>query len=54
MSQDVIIALFGDPYAVMNTIGLVAFALVGSSKVIREEYDVFGIAIVGLAMAFVG
>ncbi|MCG1004759.1 TRIC cation channel family protein [Halobacterium noricense] len=38
----------------MNTIGLVAFALVGSSKAIREEFDVFGIAIVGLAMAFVG
>ncbi|CQH63886.1 UPF0126 family protein (plasmid) [Halobacterium hubeiense] len=54
MSQDVITALFGDPFAVMNTIGLVAFALVGSSKAIREEFDVFGIAIVGLAMAFVG
>lgn len=38
----------------MNTIGLVAFALVGSSKAIREEFDVFGIAIVGLAMAFAG
>ncbi|WP_436348183.1 trimeric intracellular cation channel family protein [Natronorubrum sp. FCH18a] len=38
----------------MNTIGLVAFALVGSSKAIREEFDVFGIIIVGLAMAFAG
>ncbi|AHG02433.1 hypothetical protein HALLA_21240 (plasmid) [Halostagnicola larsenii XH-48] len=38
----------------MNTIGLVAFALVGSSKAIREEFDVFGITIVGLAMAFAG
>ncbi|THE66467.1 trimeric intracellular cation channel family protein [Salinadaptatus halalkaliphilus] len=38
----------------MNTIGLVAFALVGSSKAIREEFDLFGIAIVGLAMAFAG
>lgn len=46
--------LFGDPFAVMNTIGLVAFALVGSSKAIREEFDVFGITIVGLAMAFAG
>lgn len=46
--------LFGDPFAVMNTIGLVAFALVGSSKAIREKFDVFGITIVGLAMAFAG
>lgn len=54
MSQDLIAVLFGDPFAVMNTIGLVAFALVGSSKAIREEFDLFGIAIVGLAMAFAG
>ncbi|WP_226004474.1 trimeric intracellular cation channel family protein [Natrinema salinisoli] len=54
MSQDVIGVLFGDPFAVMNAIGLVAFALVGSSKAIREEFDVFGILIVGLAMAFAG
>ncbi|WP_394296444.1 trimeric intracellular cation channel family protein [Natronococcus occultus] len=38
----------------MNTIGLVAFALVGSSKAIRERFDLFGIAVVGLAMAFAG
>ncbi|MWV40089.1 TRIC cation channel family protein [Natrialba sp. INN-245] len=54
MSQDAFTVLFGDPFAVMNTIGLVAFALVGSSKAIREEFDVFGVAIVGLAMAFAG
>lgn len=54
MSQDLVAVLFGDPFAVMNTIGLVAFALVGSSKAIREEFDVFGITIVGLAMAFAG
>lgn len=54
MSQDFIAILFGDPFAVMNTIGLVAFALVGSSKAIREEFDVFGITTVGLAMAFAG
>ena len=54
MSQDLIAILFGDPFAVMNTIGLVAFALVGSSKAIREEFDVLGITIVGLAMAFAG
>lgn len=46
--------LFGDPFAVMNTIGLVAFALVGSSKAIREEFDLLGITIVGLSMAFAG
>ncbi|WP_394341763.1 trimeric intracellular cation channel family protein [Natronorubrum halophilum] len=38
----------------MNTIGLVAFALVGASKAIREEFDLFGIAVVGLATAFAG
>ncbi|AQL44363.1 hypothetical protein BV210_17280 [Halorientalis sp. IM1011] len=54
MGQDLLIVLFGDPFAVMNTIGLVAFALVGSSKAIREEFDLLGIAIVGLAMAFAG
>ncbi|MFB1065090.1 trimeric intracellular cation channel family protein [Natrinema sp. H-ect4] len=54
MSQGFIEILFGDPFAVMNTIGLVAFALVGASKAIREEFDVFGITIVGLAMAFAG
>ena len=54
MGQDLLAVLFGDPFAVMNTIGLIAFALVGSSKAIREEFDVLGIAIVGLAMAFGG
>ncbi|WP_152043316.1 trimeric intracellular cation channel family protein [Salinigranum salinum] len=54
MVENVLTALFGDPFAVMNTIGLVAFAFVGSSKAIREEFDVFGITIVGLAMAFAG
>lgn len=43
-----------DPFAVMNSIGLVAFALVGSAKAIREEFDLFGITVVGLATAFVG
>lgn len=38
----------------MNTIGLIAFALVGSAKAIREEFDLFGITVVGLAMAFAG
>ena len=42
------------PFDVMNAIGLVAFALVGSAKAIREEFDLFGIAVVGLATAFAG
>jgi uncharacterized membrane protein YeiH len=46
--------LLGDPFAVMNTVGLVAFALVGSTKAIRAEFDLFGVAVVGLAMAFAG
>lgn len=54
MSQDLLTILFGGPFAVMNTIGLVAFALVGSSKAIREKFDMLGITIVGLAMAFAG
>lgn len=54
MSQGLFTVLFRDPFAVMNTIGLVAFALVGSSKAIREEFDLLGITIVGLAMAFAG
>ena len=54
MTQGLSGALFGDPFAVMNTIGLVAFALVGSAKAIRENYDLFGVAVVGLATAFAG
>jgi len=38
----------------MNAIGLVAFALVGSAEAIREAFDLFGITVVGLTMAFVG
>lgn len=54
MGQQLLAVLFGDPFAVMNTIGLIAFAFVGSSKAIREEFDLLGITIVGLAMAFAG
>ena len=54
MDQNPLAALFSDPFAVMNTVGLVAFALVGASKAIREEFDLLGITIVGLAMAFAG
>jgi len=52
--QDFIAILFRDPFAVMNAVGLIAFAFVGSSKAIREEFDLFGVVIVGLAMAFAG
>lgn len=54
MIQDLLGVLRADPFAVMNTIGLIAFALVGSAKAIREEFDLFGITAVGLATAFAG
>ncbi|SEP00630.1 Uncharacterized membrane protein YeiH [Halogranum amylolyticum] len=54
MGLDFVTVLFDSPFAVMNTIGLIAFALVGSAKAIREEFDLFGITVVGLAMAFAG
>ena len=54
MNPDLISVLFDNPFAIMNAIGLIAFALVGSAKAIREEFDVFGITVVGLAMAFAG
>ncbi|ELZ39684.1 trimeric intracellular cation channel family protein [Halorubrum tebenquichense] len=54
MTGGVLTVLFGDPFAAMNTVGLVAFALVGASKAVREEFDLFGVAVVGLAMAFAG
>lgn len=38
----------------MNTIRLIAFALVGSAKAIREEFALLEPIIVGLAMAFAG
>ena len=54
MTQEFVDALSIDPFAVMNTIGLVAFALVGATKAIREEFDMFGVTVVGLATAFAG
>lgn len=51
---DVLKVPFQDPFTVVNTIGLIAFALVGSLKAIREKFDVIDITIVGLAMAFAG
>jgi len=52
--QALLHSLLIDPFAAMNSIGLAAFALVGSAKAIREEFDLFGIAVVGLTTAFVG
>jgi uncharacterized membrane protein YeiH len=54
VTQEIVDALFIDPFAVMNTVGLVAFALVGATKAIREEFDMFGVTVVGLATAFAG
>jgi hypothetical protein len=54
VTSTLVAAPFGSPFAAMNTIGPVAFALVGAAKAIREEFDLFGIAVVGLAMAFAG
>lgn len=54
MTQEILKALSVDPFAVMNTIGLIAFALVGATKAIREEFDMFGVTVVGLATAFAG
>ncbi|MFC6939065.1 trimeric intracellular cation channel family protein [Salinirubellus sp. GCM10025818] len=54
MDQNLLAVLFGDPFTAMTTVGLVAFALVGSSKAIREGFDLLGVTIVGLAMAFAG
>lgn len=52
--QAVIQSVSTDPFAIMNAIGLVAFALVGSAKAIREQFDLFGVVVVGLATAFAG
>nr|WP_255170373.1 TRIC cation channel family protein [Natrononativus amylolyticus] len=54
MIEELFGVVAGDPFAVMNTVGLVAFALVGATKAIREEFDLFGVAVVGLATAFAG
>jgi hypothetical protein len=36
MGRDVLTVLFDDPFAVMNTIGLIGFAFVGLSRAIRR------------------
>lgn len=52
--QAVIQSILTDPFVIMNAIGLVAFALVGAAKAIRERFDLFGVVVVGLATAFAG
>lgn len=54
MSLPFVTTFLSSPFAILNAVGLVAFALVGASKAIREEFDLLGIATVGLAMAFAG
>lgn len=39
---------------VANAVGLISFALVGTSKAIREDFDPFGVTVVGLVTAFGG
>lgn len=41
-------------FAVVNAVGLVAFALVGATKGIRAGFDPFGVVVVGLVTAFGG
>jgi uncharacterized membrane protein YeiH len=41
-------------FAVVNAVGLVAFALVGAMKGIRAGFDPFGVVVVGLVTAFGG
>jgi len=45
---------FDSVFWVANGVGLVAFALVGASKAVREGFDPFGVAVVGLVTAFGG
>ncbi|QLC35170.1 TRIC cation channel family protein (plasmid) [Halarchaeum sp. CBA1220] len=54
MLPDLLVRLVADPFAVLNAVGLVAFALVGATKAIREEFDLFGVTVVGLGTAFAG
>lgn len=51
---DVLAGLLADPFPFINAIGLVAFAFVGATKAIRERFDLFGVAVVGLVTAFGG
>jgi uncharacterized membrane protein YeiH len=52
--RETVVAVAADPFTVINAVGLVGFALVGASKAINEEFDLLGVTMVGLAMAFAG
>jgi uncharacterized membrane protein YeiH len=41
-------------FRVANAVGVVAFALVGTSKAIQEGFDPFGVSVVRLVTAFGG
>jgi uncharacterized membrane protein YeiH len=43
-----------DAFAVMNAVGLVAFAIVGSLKAADADLDVFGVAVLGVLTALGG
>ncbi len=43
-----------DIFTIMNIIGLVAFAVVGSFKALREGLDLFGITVLGIMTALGG
>ena len=54
MAQETVDALFVDPFAVINTVEFITFTLVGTTEAIREEFDMFGVTVVGLATVFAG
>lgn len=43
-----------DAFAVMNVVGLLAFAVVGSLKAIDAEFDLLGVAVLGVMTALGG
>ncbi len=45
---------FFDIFQIMNVIGLIAFAVVGSFKAIKEGLDLFGITVLGIMTALGG
>lgn len=46
--------MFQEIFSVMNIIGLIAFAVVGSFKAIKEKLDLFGITVLGVLTALGG
>jgi len=38
-------------FFIMNIIGLIAFAITGAIKAVREELDLFGITVLGIMTA---